>query len=429
MANQVLQFCDRCDSTESHGPNEFICASASIAQVAVVVVAILVAVTTPAHADTFTAGSFVGNLPVSAPGDDTTQVVKVLEAIIAGQDDTALAFDSLYIEGRLSFVAQEWTSGQPLPQNVTLEPLWRTFQLVQRGNKRRFEAEGAQEWAKEISGGKTYRLCDGDAFYSLNPNSLEISGLGNFEGRWSDYIYSFSAFQQVHDGKSFGTVREACARHIERLATDYYTESHRVLECYAEEGLLAVRLGPEPGSELVTESTFWVDPERGFALIKSRLQQGNPGQGRYNVTETTAEYKDVLPGVVYPIRGTCNFSSLGEAAKRDGRAGWGRRDVEITELKVGDFEFDEENFTASSLPIPVGAAVTDFRTSPPLRLNYKQAPLDEQLLRGAANYAPLVEATKLQGRTILIAANVTLLFIVGGLVFLRRFRRRAVVEQ
>ena len=96
-----------------------------------------------------------------------------------------------------------------------------------------------------------------------------------------------------------------------------------------------------------------------------------------NVTEP-------VPGV-YTIQSATYFiKSLGNAAKKQGAAGWMKRDLQVDEVKIDDFQSDQSLFDWKSLPIPIGTTVTDRRYDPPLQFNHGIDPLDEEILRQAS---------------------------------------------
>jgi hypothetical protein len=118
------------------------------------------------------------------------------------------------------------------------------------------------------------------------------------------------------------------------------------------------------------------------------MQLGGSGPNNQYRDETRVELAEVIPGVFLEKRATLFSEETRGPARRDGRAGWRKLDLEVTEVHIEDFEYDDSQFDWKSLPISAGVHVTDTRHDPPLEFNHGVEPLDEEILADALRRSP-----------------------------------------
>jgi hypothetical protein len=301
----------------------------------------------------------------AAPDDELARTISNLERIMNAQSENDSKLSTLSLKGRVSYLTSANTDIDYGESGDWPAPEWRDFSLLQRDGKKRFEVETAQKWAKRISGGKEVRLFDGESFYALNPMSLEIAGGGSDPVRiWSNYTNIISSATQVHDGTHFMPVASACREHIKRLKSeddDYYAKQGLKLECFKDNALLVVSLTTSAADRPPYKSAFWVDPKKNCCLVKSSLQQGAEGRGLYAVSTAKCEWQEAGPGVFCLSNSTKAFAQLGTVATREGQAGWGRRNVEVADVALGEIEVNSDTFDPDTLPIEEGTHVRDLR--------------------------------------------------------------------
>ena len=77
--------------------------------------------------------------------------------------------------------------------------------------------------------------------------------------------------------------------------------------------------------------------------------------------ETRVELAETAPNVFLPKRATQFTSETGTAAKKEGRAGWARWDLQVDVMKTGAIQYSYKLFELASLPVPKDVQVTDLR--------------------------------------------------------------------
>lgn len=326
-----------------------------------------------------------------APGRETPEVVAFLQRIADGRRQHDEALETLVFEGRTAFNTVAWSQGASDDTAASIEPQWFPFKVHQKGNRRHYEKQALIRSSSGDTVATVYRLQSDSASYVLNDFSLEISGLEHSETRWAHITTAANFYDLVHDGINMTPLLVNLRTYLDRLSDspedDYFVRKSRVLRCYEEDGLLVVDNTDAPvasKSPTGCRFTFWVDPNQGFQVVRSRYQLGAPGRDLFSLSETTSSFAEIAPDVFFVKRSISIFSTLGEVAKRDDFAGFGRRDLEITGVRFGDIAIDESLFDPLLLPVPEGAYVTDYRTEPHLSFRYGKEPLDEQLLAAAA---------------------------------------------
>jgi len=375
------------------------------------------------------AQAFAGDDVLVAPGVDDEAVIDFLQSIIEGRRTADAPLDNVFVHARQSFVTKDWTPGMSEQTASSLPPPeWHSLVLVQKNGKRRYEQEVFQKVNEKSIPATVYRLIDGNAFYFLNVNSLDVSGINREPVTWSLNTDGFSFYDQVHDGAAIAPMCAVCQTYIDRLNQNgqYFLERNRILQCRKEDRLLVVDLVQQPGTpkgKAGYQFTFWVDPDQGYHVVKSHYQLGAPGRGLYSTGDTVAAYKEIAPGVFFVSTAMSFFRSGGTVAEREKSAGWGKRDLVVTDVQFGDFAYDEGLFDAKTLPVPIGAYVTDYRTDPPLVFRFGREPLNEQILNASAKLTP--KPSQSWGRLFfwLNVSVVALAAVVIGLRWLRGTRQ------
>lgn len=328
---------------------------------------------------------------LNSRGPDQAEVIRLLKSIqtqrLAADRRTA----NILVKGRFSRTRVPWKDGIVAPAAELIKPTeWQSFTLARRGMKARFEEayiSSTKDGPKEET---AYRLMDGESAFKLDGNALYISGLKDHETRWNGYIWDYSSYSSMHVGFDIVPLAVGCQILIDRIDgrrdTGYW--KRRVLRCYSQEGLQVLEdalLDPPAGATILYK--VWIDPAKGHRVVRTRFEDGGPGQAVDYAEESRITVEEVVAGVLVDTRALTFISDLGTVAKKDKSAGWLKRQMETQQVKIDDFEYDEQLFDRKSLPIPRGALVTDQRHDPPLVFNHGQAPLDEEVLRGAANKA------------------------------------------
>jgi RNA polymerase sigma factor (sigma-70 family) len=299
---------------------------------------------------------------LSFPGPDADPVIDFLGRIRDGRAATERVTGDRLIRGRVSVVNVDGQEGAAEHTAATLPaPDWFQFLLVQRGRKRRFDCQffsgppGSEQLAT------AYRLLDGKAFYKLDAKTLEISPPVREQGTWEGLAAEYFAYGQGFDGRNYGPLADVCRTLIDQVkqgeGADHWKD--RVLRCYEEDGLLVVE--NTAGQKSKSGSTIWVDPRRGYQVVRRRDERGGPGQNVHYGEDCRIELVEAAPSVFLPKRATMFVFDLGSVAKRDRRAGWARRDMDVTSMKVGKINYDDRLFELASLPVPKDVIVTDHR--------------------------------------------------------------------
>jgi hypothetical protein len=217
---------------------------------------------------------------------DQRAVVDFLRKIIDDRNKADARAKNFQIKGRVAMVTVDWKTGMELRTAATMpNPEWRNFSLVQRGAKRRLETEYVQETGQGATLRKTlmtaYRLADGEGFYTLDGNAVEI--VGNKEGQkgWESLNFGYFSFGQVHDGREYGALVDVCQTLIDRMTKgfehDYW--QRRVLRCSDDRGLLLVDNDDKVIGKSRYRYRFWVDASKGYRVTRSVNQMGGLGMG------------------------------------------------------------------------------------------------------------------------------------------------------
>jgi peroxiredoxin len=318
-------------------------------------------VATPTKAEE-PAGPTNGHKVLTHPGPDTAAVAAFLTRIRDGRAKAESQVGDLMIRGRTSSVSLPWKEGLTAQTAATLPPPdWCQFILVHKGEKRRYD----QEYVRTSPGAEclttVYRLNDGKAFYKLDGNSLEIFGPEGGGKLWENLANGYFGYGHIHDDRSIAPVADACRALIDRVGKPEEWKG-AVLRCNEEDGLLAVTID-YPGRKLKSEKTFWVDPRRGYHVVRTRHEWGSEGQTVNYLDEARVEIAEPAPGVFVPARATRFICDAGSIARRDSRAGWGRSDMEVVKVRVGQFAYEDRLFGPASLPVPKDVIVSDDRGS------------------------------------------------------------------
>jgi peroxiredoxin len=305
-----------------------------------------------------------------SPGPDTGKIVEFLKRIKDGRTKAERDCGDILIRGRFSEASADWKDGMAEPTPEKLPPSqWYQFLLVHKGEKRRYDAQ----WANDVPGseflGTYYALSDGKAFYSLKGGTLlEINDRERQteKWRWETLASGYFRFGHVHDGLNSGPVDVVCQTLIDRIAQgkngkDWDFWKGRVVRCYEKDGLLVVENDDPPGAKSRYRYRFWVDPKRGYHVVRLRDEQGGPGQPVNYRNESRVELAEAAPGVFLPKRVTNFFGETGTVARRDGRAGWSRCDMETDSIKTGTIKYVADLLELGSLPVPKDVRVIDYR--------------------------------------------------------------------
>jgi hypothetical protein len=256
----------------------------------------------------------------------------------------------------------DWKEGAVEQTAATLPgPDWFQFLLVQKGPKRRYDCQFFSGSTGSEQLATAYRLRDGKAFYKLDTNTLEISPPEREHGTWEGLAAEYFIYGQGFDGRNYGPLTDVCGALIDRVKqgkdADHWKD--RVLRCSEEDGLLVVE--NTAGQKSKYGCKIWVDPERGFQVVRRQDERGGPGQNVHYGEDCRIELGEAAPSVFLPKRATMFVFDLGSVAKRDRRAGWARRDMEVKSMKVGKIDYDDRLFELASLPVPKDVIVTDHR--------------------------------------------------------------------
>jgi hypothetical protein len=304
----------------------------------------------------------IPNKALSFPGPDADPIADFLGRIRDGRAEADRATGDRLIRGRVSFVNMDWKEGTADQTAATLPgPDWFQFLLVQKGQKRRCDCQYSSGPIGSEQLATAYRLMDGKAFYKLDLKALEISPAGLDQGTWEGCASEYFCFGEAFDGRNYGPLAEVCRTLIDQVkkGKDAVYWKDRVLRCYEEGGLLVV--DNTAGQKSKYSFTIWVDPKRGYQVVRRRDERGGPGQNVHYGEDCRIELGEAAPSVFLPKRATKFFFDLGLVAKRDRRAGWARRDMEVKSMTVGKIDYDDRLFELASLPVPKDVLVTDHR--------------------------------------------------------------------
>jgi hypothetical protein len=348
---------------------------------------------------------------------DKAGVVEFLKRIQSGHQDANRPLANILVRGRISQVNVKWQRGMAEPTAETMRPEWLSFTLVQKNDRRRYEQMHLDE--RELV--KVVRLIDSEAYFKLDPSSMDIVGLEQQEMTWNTDIANCFFYEQVHDGKNFQPLLGACQTLIDRLNGKSDLARDYEIRCTTHhDGLLVVELSLDGNRR-----SFWVDANKGYRVVKTAIHVGESGRNLFHRDESTVSLQEIAPGLFYAENATNFVTETGTVAQRDGSAGWLKRDLAVDEIRFGDFEYDEELFQHSSLPINMGTNVTDWRFDPPLTFVYGREPLEEQILRAAMlEGRPAIPYRSHGLRSYLVWANVVVVTIIGLLIAWRRLAYR-----
>lgn len=340
-------------------------------------------------------------------GPDVDEVIAFLRKIRDGRRQAKDRSADLLVRGRTSRVNESWKKdlGERTAEMLP-PPDWCQFLLVHKGGKRRFDQEYIQTYAGAEQLATVYRLLDGEAFYKLDLNALEILRVDDEVATWHSLADAYFRYDQVHDGLNYRPVDAACQTHIDRITEgkDGKYWKSRILRCFEEDGLLGVENDRDP-KQVAGETThdrvaFWIDPRRGYHVVRSLVEHGEPGGSLHYRERTEVGLAEAEPGVFFTKRATTFVAETGTVARRDDRAGWLRTDMEVTSVKVGNFPYQERLFRLESLPVPKDVHVTDHRDQD--KQPIFEPPLIDRLKVGAA--APAFSARALGGEPISLSS-------------------------
>ena len=369
--------------------------------------------------------------PVSAPGPEADQVVAVLERIKAGYVAASAPLENVRTRGRFSRVIKPWkpADGEQTEQSMPT-PDWHPFFLVERGSKRRYELEYRILGAVP-STGKVNVVMNQDGIFKLDERQMFILNLKRSKSDWSDIAVGPYSETLAYDGRRYGPIDVVCDALIEtargRGDTDW-TKSHWTLRCREEKGQILVEqlhYGELPEGRLRHTFSFAVDPKRGFRTTRFNRRWGGPGQNLDYEERREVQIDEILPGVFFQRRGRHFVRNLGKAPEKEATAGWALAQFVVDDIAVGDFDYDDKNFSVESLPIPKGADVEDRRVDPPLHLKFGEAPLNEQILQAAQRSRIDVPVSSGRHWPILLWANVAMFVVVAAVYVGRRLRHKA----
>ncbi|HEV3299980.1 MAG TPA: hypothetical protein VG055_10075 [Planctomycetaceae bacterium] len=346
--------------------------------------------------------------PLVAPGPDTPTVIAFLQRIIDGRERADRPLATRWVRGRVSL---GWkglprrTRADDVPARPpAIQPQWRLFSEVRRNGKGRVEEEVTQDIGGHQRTVKSYRLTQGDELYLLNGAELAgnvalyILPLARINDPWFDLPDGFTQCVAVPNFENMAPVEMVCRVHIARLKNKTFFGNEKGLElrCYEEEGRMVVEvvglaINPRHALTLVK---FWVDPRIGYQLVKKEVHSGEPGGALYYEEQGEVEYSQLAPGVYFPKRGKLTITNLGTLELRDGGAGWGIRQFEVTSVALGDFKFNERFFDPESLPLTAGTLVQDQRSNPPVTFTYQGPSLTEALASAKQNRTDLQRAPR-----------------------------------
>jgi hypothetical protein len=358
--------------------------------------------------------------PLVAPGPDTETVIRLLEDVIARGVEAERPVENMKVKGRCSDVV--WTEPQLAKKPAQVpSPEWVEFLIVHKDGKRR------AEWRPDAPSARVFHLMDGKALYSLQPGHFMINGISDLEKKWSGVTgfatWPTSVYYSTRRG--FAPVRIALRAYINYLKgteDDFFQRYQCSLRCYTDlQGLLQIKVNSGPSAAaLPTTLAYSIDPRVGCQIVHHELERGVPGQPIHSIMENVV-HLEAAPGVFYASKG----ESL-VAGERDKSGHWRKYEFEVTSFDFGDFEYDASQFELSSLPVPKGCHVTDFRQSPAVDFVFGEPPLDENVLELAARGAPTASPPTVNWRAITIVfANGVL---IAGIVALLLARRRRAKE-
>lgn len=312
-----------------------------------------------------------GGTVLVAPGPDAPKVIEFLERILDGRREADRPLTNLIVHGRFSRVDRAWSAGIADQNPETMpEPQWCKFMVVHKDRKRRSEREYYRHADGKSEKIVLYRLMDNEGFYKLDGTTLDITELADVEDRWADLEGTFLYFEQIFDGTEYVPMEIGLQHLIDQLSGkvegDVWNADERLLRCREDKGLLIVEKfeGPAvPKSRSGYTFSFTVDPGKGYRLVKRTRTAGGSGRGLYYREVVSLEIAEIGPKVFLPKSATSFTSTLGTIDRQDGAASWWKKDLEVTDVKFGDFDYDAKLFDWKSLPIPSGAHVEDRRVS------------------------------------------------------------------
>lgn len=314
---------------------------------------------------------------LTAPGPQLDAVEAFLNEIAEGFEKNNSAFATMRATGVYAFhqtIDPDEEEPAPDAQEIPDEN-WLPFELIQRSDLRRFEVDYFYKQGGIRNRATAHRLMSVDGFYKLDQRMLYIADLSNIEESWADLISGPIQMEQAFDGNQYQIVPNTCRGLIEKLTgrdrkRPWDSKFHR-LRCLRQGSLLSVEqveTDAVPTDRGGYRFSFTVDASKGYRLVRSRRHAGGPGRG-LNYTEASEfDVREVAPDAYFAMSGTTDVASRGSSDRRPGTI---HRAYRIDTIHVGDFEYDDERFLWSSLPIPLGTQIEDRRVDPPLESTFR----------------------------------------------------------
>ncbi len=360
-----------------------------------------------------------GELSYIAPGEQSDTVKHILEEIEREYVRAQRPLENIWVTARYGATSHksrpyDSKSGFGEPPRDQIEPRhWNSLELVIKNGKKRFQCDTTLEEPSSHKEYTSYRVFDGEMFASLDENSLELfPQKSGPEADWQSIIPHFYKFQRAFDGKQYSLVPSACA--FLRTWIDFAARRpsiHYILRCTKEaSGLITFAFQPTD-STVGRICSFTVDSKKGYQLVDAVDYLPDSGLPVKLILRNV--YTEIAPQVYFLKQSQRSIFAQSESSPPQ----WRIETLQVTDVKLGDFQYDESKFTLASLPIPKGTIVTDHRSDPPHQYVYAQAPLDEQRLR--KSLGPARHSSHIRW---LIAANVVVVLSVLCIFFWRKRR-------
>lgn len=310
-----------------------------------------------------------GSEVLSTKDGDSDRIVSVLQELVNGAIDHESRRGSYEMSG-------------------VIQPGNRAFHYLQQGEKAKFEVD----WNSPKGNVKCYRIDDGKQFLKLDDTSLTIHPIKNRTNQWNGLCDELSRYSAPLFYDRSMCVSERCQWLIDCLQRTGPSETVE-LGTLLNQGAGCVNVEvSESGNVVIVDFvdnhaprnpvfSMEIARDRGYSLSKYAERDGNidPLKWTYQL-DVKNEYREFSPGLWFLNTGERRISDTGSFAKSSGRIPEQMSRIEVADVRITN-ENSDQAFLISSLPVPKGANIEDYRLDPPMIFRYSEGGVEESLLK------------------------------------------------
>jgi hypothetical protein len=307
------------------------------------------------------------------PGDDPQKLKAIINDVLNGIKKNDSSLKNVWVTGTFSVAEGDG----PPPQTIDSRLLRaRKFMLLIRDGKRRYEEDVFQRigWVEEAFTG--YRLMNDKGLFRLTRKQVSVFPLVNWEWRWQGQTTDISDFQvgyDLHRSVSFPQFLATCVARIDdKIADEQPRRKGHSIECSRAGSVVTVRVAPR-SKQSPDFSAVQFDVAKNYLPVYIEHVSGKEGGPVYSHVVCRLEYEEIAPTVFYLKRGWRDARFRG-IAQGDG---WRHKELQVKQVKFGDFDCDPALFDPDKLPIPNDADILDYRSGDLRHYDYHGGPLSQ----------------------------------------------------